>query len=305
MNIPDLDFRHLAVFQALMSKRQVSLVAEELGQSQPSISRCLNRLREHFADPLFVRARNQMKPTPWARELSPSVDQMLDLYYSQLARKHEFDPGASRRTFRIAASEIGHSLLFPRLMKDFEQWGSRIKIKAVPLGLHSLRTELETGETDIAVGAFPKLYAGVYERTLFSEHYVCLVRGDHPVIGESMSVSEFEQAEHVVVSARGLGHVHEQIEKELYQACPPDQVRVVLHNFLVAALLVEKSDYIATVPARLMNVLGPTHNLRAVPSPVPLPSFDAKLYWHERFHQEPSNQWIRRIVADYFKRLPP
>lgn len=301
MNSPDLDIKHLLVFQALMSKRQVSLVAEDLGQSQPGVSRSLAKLRKHFGDPLFVRAQNEMKPTPCAREIAPGIDEMLDLYYSLLSQKQDFDPMRSRRTFRIAASEIGHSLLFPRLIADFGSFNSLIRLKAVPLGLHSLRDELETGETDVAVGAFPKLYAGVHERRLFTEHYVCLVRGDHPSVGNAISAQQFTDAEHIVVSARGLGHEHEQIEKALYSVCPQDRVRAVSHSFLVAAMLVERSDCVATVPSRIMDILGPSHNLRVLPVPIELPSFEAKLYWHERFHREPANRWIRTVIADYFK----
>lgn len=300
MNIPNLDFKHLIVFQGLMSKRQVSLVAEDLGQSQPSISRGLARLRKHFGDALFVRTRNGMEPTPYAREIAPSIDEMLTLYYSQLSQKQQFDPRKSKRVFRIAASEIGHSLLFPKLIEDVAELQSRIRLKAVPLGLHSLLTELETGETDIAVGAFPKLYAGIHERTLFSEHYVCLVRADHPTIGRQISQQQYEDSGHIVVSARGLGHVHEQIEKKLFGACPPEKIRVVSHSFLVAAQLVEKSDYVATLPSRIMDILGNRQNVRALPTPIKLPSFEAKMYWHDRYHREPSNQWIRRIVAGYF-----
>ena len=241
-----------------------------------------------------------MSPTPRAREIAPAVDAMLDLYYSQLSQRRDFSPRSSRRTFRIAASEIGHALLFPKLIDVITDMESQIRLRAMPLGLHSLATELETGDTDIAVGAFPKLHAGIHERPLFDEHYVCVVRSDHPSIGTRMGKKEYENAEHIVVSARGLGHVHERIEKELFERFPPERLRVISHNFLVAALLIEKSDYVATVPSRLLSVLGAQHRLRVLPVPIKLPTFKAKMYWHERYHREPSNQWMRQTIARTF-----
>ena len=300
MNNANIDFRELVVFQSLMKKRKVGDVALELNLSQPSISRCLARLREHFDDPLFVRTQHAMEPTPCALEVAPSVDEMLDLYHSQLARRQQFDPGKSRRTFKIAASEVGHMMVFPRLINILEEQAPNIKLTAIPLGLHSLIDQLETGETDVAFGSYPKLYAGVHERTLYKEYYVCLVRADHPTIKTRLTLSEYENSKHLIVSAQGLGHIHEQAEKQLYEVCPEDNVRVVTHNFLVSALLVEQSNYIATVPSKVAEALGGRNNLRILKPPIRIPPFDAKLYWHERFHREPANQWLRQTIASTF-----
>lgn len=296
----DLDFRTLVVFQGLMRKRKVGDVALELQLSQPTVSRCLARLREHFDDPLFVRTQHAMEPTPGALEIAPVIDEMLALYHAQLSRKQRFDPGSSKRTFKIAASEIGHLVVFPRLMRRLVDDGPNIKLKAVPIGLQSLIEQLETGETDIAFGPFPKLHAGVHERTLYKEHYVCLLRADHPQIGEKLTLAQFKESKHIVVSAQGLGHIHEQAEKELYEVCPEDNISVVTHNFLVSAILVQQSDCIATVPSMVAAALGARDNLRIVMPPIKLPPFDAKLYWHERFHREPGNQWLRQLIAACF-----
>ena len=138
MNTNDLDFRLLNVFQALMKRGKVSEVALELDLSQPTISRCLARLRLHFDDPLFVRTQHSMEPTPNALQIAPSVNEILDLYHSQLSQKRHFDPATSKRSFSIAASEIGHLLLFPRLVRKLTACAPAIKLIAVPLGLHSL-----------------------------------------------------------------------------------------------------------------------------------------------------------------------
>lgn len=301
MKFPNLDFKELVVFQALMKHRKVSQVANEIGLSQPSISRCLSRLREHFNDQLFVRTRHSMEPTPSALEIAPAIDKMLNLYHSELSQKRHFDPASSKRTFRIASSELGHLLLFPSFLKKLEKTAPNVTLKASPLGLHSLIGELETGEVDVAFGAFPSLYAGIHERTLFTEHYVCLVRSDHPDIGDKMSLSDYENAKHIIISAEGMGHFHEQVEKQLYDACPQENIRVISHSFLFSALMVEQTDFVVTAPSKLMAGFGPQHNLRVVKTPMKLPSFDVKQYWHERFHREPANQWIRREMADCFK----
>jgi len=36
------------------------------------------------------------------------------------------------------------------------------------------------------------------------------------------------------------------------------------------------------------------------PTPVKMPRLDVSQYWHERFHRDPGNQWIRSVFASLF-----
>lgn len=301
LNDIDLDFKLLVVFQALMKVRKVGVAGEHLDISQPTISRSLSRLRTHFGDPLFVRTQHGMEPTPFALEVAPFIDEMLNLFHTRLSQQQKFEPALSKRTFRIAASEIGHLLLLPRLVNTLANQAPMINLKAVPLGLQSLIEELETGQVDIAFGAYPKLYAGVYERTVAQESYVCVTKSNHPTIKKTLSLDDFRQAAHVIVSAHGMGHIHEQIEKQLLDICPPENVRVVSHHFLFSILLVEQTDLIATLPSRAAKVLSQRLDIQILEPPIDIPSFDIKTYWHERFHQDAANQWLRNLINSMFE----
>lgn len=299
-NSVDLDFKLLQTFQALYRSRKVIDAGELLGVSQPTVSRSLARLRKHFGDLLFVRTHHGMEPTPFALEISPVVDEMLNLYYSRLSQQYKFDPATSTRTFRVAASEIGHLLLLPQLINKLAVQAPHVSVNAVPLGLHSLIEELETGAVDVAFGGYPKLYAGVYERTVTSESYVSIVRADHPQIKDTLTLEEYSRANHAIVTAQGLGHIHEQIERQLFDTCPPENVRVVSHHFLTTMLMVEQTDLIVTLPSRAASMLGQRLNIKAFPPPIDITPFDVKIYWHERFHQEAANQWLRSIISGFF-----
>jgi DNA-binding transcriptional LysR family regulator len=294
----DFNLKLLLVFQALMRTRNVGLAAKSLNMSQPSVSRSLNSLRAHFNDKMFVRTHSGMMPTPCSLEMASTVDEMLELYHSRLAQPHRFDPMTSQRTFKIATSEIGHAFFLPRLINRFENNAPHASLKGVPLGLHSLIEELETGETDVAIGSFPKLYAGVYERTLFKANYVCLVRSGHPYIKRTLSLERFQQSKHIIASAKGLGHIHGQIEKQIFEACPKENIQVVSHSFFSCALIALQTDYILTLPSKILVGFGKTPGFRVFEPPMKLPSFDVKQYWHERYHQEPSNRWIRNQIVE-------
>ena len=67
----ELDFKSLRFFSALYRLGNVSPAADALDISQPTGSLLLKKLRDHFADPLFVRVGQRMIPTPRADAIGP------------------------------------------------------------------------------------------------------------------------------------------------------------------------------------------------------------------------------------------
>ena len=73
----DFDLNLLRVFDAIYDTGSVSAAARKLAISQPSVSRELNRLRDHFDDPLFVRSGNGVAPTSKATGMLDDVRNAL------------------------------------------------------------------------------------------------------------------------------------------------------------------------------------------------------------------------------------
>jgi hypothetical protein len=42
------------------------------------------------------------------------------------------------------------------------------------------------------------------------------------------------------------------------------------------------------------------HSLGQLPSPIEVPAFVVRQRWHERFHGDAANQWLRVLVAELF-----
>jgi len=297
--IDGLAIADLLTFDAIYTHKSVSKAALALDVPQPTVSRRLAALRESFGDPLFVRTRQGMEVTQLGSSLVDAIQQMVEIYQGRLQQAARFDPMTSTRMFRICASDLGHLLVLPKLHAWADKRAPSVSFTAIPLTRSALIDRLESGEVDVAVGGFPNLYAGVKEQTLFRESYACLVRRDHPTIGDKMTLQEFKRARHIVVSAHLLGHVHQEVEKRILEVCPPNHVRVVSESFLLSALLVEKTDLILTLPGRASSeFLGERLGaLRMVEPPIELLGFDVKQYWHTRFHGDPGNEWLRRGIA--------
>ena len=103
-DIARLDVRLLLAFEALAAERNVTRAAERLGLTQQGMSGQLSRMRELFDDPLFVRARGGVVPTPRAEELEAVVRAAL-AGLEPLISPGRFDPATFDGDATIAATD--------------------------------------------------------------------------------------------------------------------------------------------------------------------------------------------------------
>src|SRR6516164_1124871 len=111
------DLNLLVVFRAVAETGSVSAAADHLALSQPAVSHALNRLRQALGDPLFVRGRDGLSPTPFAQAIMVPVRDAL-AQIETIFEKPTFDPSKEKRRFRIAASDFtAVALLAPMLQE--------------------------------------------------------------------------------------------------------------------------------------------------------------------------------------------
>ncbi|MES2534864.1 MAG: hypothetical protein V4632_03235 [Pseudomonadota bacterium] len=55
---------------------------------------------------------------------------------------------------------------------------------------------------------------------------------------------------------------------------------------------------LVTLPERLADLLEGQGSFRSLPLPFHTPGFVIKQHWHERYHYEPGNRWLRRTISD-------
>ncbi|MFL6716095.1 MAG: hypothetical protein ACJ8G3_07020 [Burkholderiaceae bacterium] len=73
-------------------------------------------------------------------------------------------------------------------------------------------------------------------------------------------------------------------------------------SFLGVARIVAQTEFLIIVPRRLGDMLALQEAVIVLVPPIGLPSYSVKRHWHERFHAEPTNEWLRRTLSDLFSR---
>lgn len=293
----DIDLKLLAIFEEIYRTRSVSQAAENLRVSQPTVSISLGKLRRFFNDPLFVRTSGGMEPTPHATELLKPVSNALAQIRYAVRHRIVFDPMKSERCFRICMTDISQTVLLPKLLNHLKDAAPSIRIDIINIAANT-PTLLETGEADLAIGFMPQLEAGFYQQRLFTQRFVCVVRKDHPRILDKLGLKQFVEESHIQVATSGTGHWI--IDKVLEEQQVKRKIALRLPNFLGIGSIVANTDLVVAVPERLADTLMSSANVKALKSPINFPSYAVKQHWHERYHRDPRNQWLRGVVADLF-----
>lgn len=292
-----LDLDWLAVFDAVYKTGSVSKAAEQLGLAQAAASTMLNKLREHFDDRLFTRTARGMQPTPHAERIHPHLREALAQLEAARGSRSAFDPAQARRNFRICMTDISEVVLLPGLLDHLRRVAPGVHLETEIISTASGR-RLEDGEVDLAVGFMPQLDAGFYQQTLFMQNFVALVARNHPRVGARLTKKRFEAEAHAVISSSGTGHAI--VDTTLARLGVQRNVVARLSSFLSVARIVAHTELVVIVPRVLGEVLATQEPVRLMELPFALPAYAVKQHWHERFHADAGNAWLRRTVAQLF-----
>ncbi|WP_296948620.1 LysR family transcriptional regulator [uncultured Massilia sp.] len=298
MDISRIDFNLLATLEALLAERSVSRAARRLHLSQPALSAQLARLRAMFGDALFVPSHRGMTPTPLALQLQQPLGAALARLREVVTSARAFDPARDAFTVRIAASDYVQSALLLDVALALRAQAPGLRIALRPADAARLPAQMEQGEVDLAVLTPEGIADTLRSRPLFEERYVLIARKGHPALRRRLDAQRFCALEHVMVSPRG-GSFATPVDDVLEAMGLRRRVVLSASTFHSVPDLVERSDLVALVPARLAaGWTGRAARLRVLEPPFPVPGFAIHMAWHDRNHGDVAQRWVReRLLA--------
>jgi DNA-binding transcriptional LysR family regulator len=295
-----LDLNLLRVAVTMLEAGSVSQAAKVLGISQPSVSESLGKLRDHFDDALFVRSRKGMSPTPRGAEIANAAREILLHVEQKLGARVPFDPARAHRPFTFAMSDVGEMVFLPKLAQALAKASPETPVRSVSMPPQQLTQAMDDGDVDLAVGYFPDLKGSdFYQKRLFTHHFVCLLRDDHPVSGNALTLEQFVNLPHAVVLSEGRSQ--EILEEHLKELGLVRRVAIYTPHFLSIPVLIARSDMVVTVPHAMGIAYGqPKFGLRVIQLPFASPRIQLRQHWHTKFHKDARTVWLRGIVSDLF-----
>jgi len=300
MSPRNFDLNLLPVLVAIYDQGSVSGAAQQLGTSQSAVSAALAKLRQKFSDPLFVRVGYGMAATAKMRSQIAFVRETLARIDSALVTDLAFDPATTDRMFTFALSDVGEMVFMPKILQRLRTLAPGATVRSVTLPPREIEDDLENGDIDLAVGYFPDLRRKAFvEQHLFTHHFVCLLRADHPIKASTLSLKQFLSLEHAVVY--GTGRSYEIFERFLQRKKINRRVVLQTPHFMSIPTIIAQSDLIVTVPHAVGAFVTNAHmNIRIAQPPLRIPQIDLKQHWHRKFHSDAKVKWLRTLVATLF-----
>ncbi|MGE0498195.1 MAG: LysR family transcriptional regulator [Ramlibacter sp.] len=294
-DIRSLDVGMLRTFDALMQERSVSRAAARLFLSQPAVSASLNRLRVTFDDPLFTRTAHGVTPTPRAHALAPQVARLIDGLAALMSSEQPFDPASSNRIFRIAGSDHPSRTVLPALGRRLAELGSAVRIVWEPPGTWSLPERLHKGDLDLAMIARIRVPRDMETLTLYEDHYVHVMRADHPRAREPLTLDSFCAIPQIFLGY-GTSMLDDLIDETLARTGHQRLAQLAVTSFGQIFHQLLHSDHAAVLGHRVALAHGEADALCIRPLPFELPRYQSLLCWDARAEADAGIQWLKAQI---------
>ena len=298
MDIRSVDLNLLPVLDALLRQRSATVAARELNMSQSALSTALGRLRTLLGDELFVRTGRGLHPTARASALAEPLAEILERVRDRVLQSSTFDPRAARVEFRIAHSDVGAYVLWPRVVRAVRSRAPGVRLALRTLQQAEIAPALAEGQVDLAIGSYPALPESLFQQRLFERVYVALVAAGHPLARKTLTLGNFAATPQIVV--RAAAGVQDRIDEALARAglVRPDCVE--LPSYLMIPPMLEAGDFLAVVPGQLADAFMRHGDFVVRKLPLALPATVVRMHWHRRFSEDAGNRWLRGLMAQEF-----
>jgi len=294
IDLPKVDFNLLVALRALLEERSVTHAGERIALSQSATSHALSRLRKVFDDPLLVRSGQDMLLTSRAEALLEPLQTIL-VNIEQLIQPLTFDPKTAEGTIHIASSDYATCVILPSVIKQIEQEAPHLNLICQNWNPNSFDL-LRNGTIDLGFVALSVLTdKEFHHQELFNEEMVCVVRANHPVIEEGLTLESFLQYSHALVSIPQTGKSY--VDAVLEGLGMERRIMLKVAHFFAAPLIVAQSNLILITPSRVAKIFAQFVNLAILASPVKVNQYSYAQIWHPRNQDNLRHIWLRNLIA--------
>lgn len=285
---------------AVVDTGSVSKAALQLDVNIAAVSISLNKLREHYHDPLLFRSGAGMKPTALAIDLYKLSQPALEMLLRAELLKSASEKGMNVPKIRIATGPLIELWLMDKLLdNDSDEnrmfWDISLYPRSAATRIESLRNK----QIDIDIGVGLPHDNALLKFPLIHCDFVCICRMGHPTIGGVISLEEVKNEKIIGYLAK-----EEILGKEMQHVqigCSDFPDKLYRASSAVNILLqVSTRDLITFIPSFFSPWLCDKFNLRSVEYAFPiLNKFEVFAHIHKSRRNDPH----LKTIMDYFHDL--
>lgn len=290
-----IDLNLFRVLDAIYVHGGISAAARALYLTQPAVTHALNRLREHFGDPLFVRQGNRVVPTERTRAVIGDVQRHLRGLQGALQLEADVHPETLDGEITLGSRDMLELVALPSLVTAFAREAPRLKLASRRVPLDAIERTLASGQLDLVFERRLRTGPRVVSEHLFDETFVVAMRQGHPLAGSPLRRQDYFAAQHVNVSPLGEPSTFDTLLNSDGQF---RHIQLVCQHHFAACEIVASGDLLITLPRLYALRLAALLPLVVTALPLRLKPYPIYAYWHELREPDRMHQWFRRRAID-------
>jgi DNA-binding transcriptional LysR family regulator len=295
-HLAGINLNLLLSLKALLTDRSVSIAADHLNITQPSMSRNLCQLREFFQDQLLVRSGKDYILTPRGQNLAEKLDVVIDSLNTLVS--DSFLPSTHAMEFVISAPDYVIEKVLGEVMAFLFGMDGKIQFRLVNWDTNA-KNMLIAGNVHLAVSIDNKFPQNIYRRQIDVDYPVCVTRKGHPLtLKEHVTLQDFLSYYHVSVITGGGWESY--IDKPLRELGEKRNVKLIVPSYGAAFAALKYSNLMAVVPCHVAVNSLDEYPLHIFEVPFEVEKLTISLWWHERHHNDAAHKWMRE---ELFPRL--
>ncbi|KLU99890.1 HTH-type transcriptional regulator YidZ [Photobacterium aphoticum] len=309
-----LDLNLLFTLQLLLQELSVSKTAKKLNVTPSTVSKSLNKLRDWFDDPLFVKTPQGLRPTPLAMSMAQDLSDWMQMGSQLLTKRGDEIPDGVQ--FHLAMESPMLLIHLHALSQQIYQRYPNAKVKVSSWDYDSLEAIIQ-GDADIGFTgreSHPRsresldlLPYFVNFEVLFYDLPMVYLHKNHPALQAQWDLDAFLQYGQInTLWEKSESWALDEILKETGQS---RTIALTLETF-------EQSLFMAAQPGQTLVTTAPQyyqHYCRQmhpdlVCLPIPIDTIAQEklkipftLIWHKRNNQNPKIQWLRDAIKALYQ----
>jgi DNA-binding transcriptional LysR family regulator len=262
--------RELRLFLAVARSGSIVKAANEIGLSQPALSKSIAELERTFGVRLFDRSNRGVTPTPHGEILlrrSTGVFEELRQAVVELGTLTE----ASRGELRLGGTPTVCAGLLPRAITSILRNRPKFRFHVAELESGKLGSEVLARSLDVGIGRKQAAWdSGNLEfDRLFDDRLFIVAGALHPLVSRR-SIALEEAAHHRWVLPTREGSVTAQLENELRrQRLEPPQSAVTTMSVLVRYELIATNSFLTVMYGSMLRFGNVPKFVRVLPIALP------------------------------------